>query len=192
MVKRSDVRTLKNLVDQAYLIVSSDPIPRGGIESLRENLDAARRLARLLLVKPEKSAAIELGTRGGKKTAQRGPKYFSQIAGMRKTKAGGRPRKHQDVLSSGQSSSSVRSRSAFVIAKRAKELGMDLEAVAKAINSSVQYTSNLLRGTAIPSDEKIQDIINGLDFDNLKVDQIRTFAAEDRRRHDGRYRTSGI
>jgi hypothetical protein len=93
MPKRSDARALKNLVDQAYLIASSDPMPNGGIESLRENLDAARRLARLLLVKPEKSAAVELGARGGKKTAQRGPEYFKRIAGMRKTKAGGRPRK---------------------------------------------------------------------------------------------------
>jgi hypothetical protein len=53
MPKRSDLRALKNLVDQAYLIVSSDPIPPGGIESLRENLNAARQLARLLLEKPD-------------------------------------------------------------------------------------------------------------------------------------------
>jgi transcriptional regulator with XRE-family HTH domain len=65
---------------------------------------------------------------------------------------------------------------------------MELEDVAEAIQSSVQYASNLLQGTAIPSDDKIQVIIRGLDFDNLKADQIRTFAAEDRRRHDGRYR----
>jgi hypothetical protein len=188
MPKRSDVRALKNLVDQAYLIASSDPIPKGGIESLRENLDAARHLARLLLVKPEKAAAVELGTRGGKKTAERGPEYFSQIAGMRKERKGGRPRKYRDVLSSGQSPASVRSRSAFVIAKRAKELGMELEDVAKAIQSSVQYTSNLMQGTAIPSDEKVQAIVKGLDLDNLKADQIRTFAAEDRRRNDRRFR----
>ena len=93
MPKRSDARALKNLVDQAYLIVKSDPIPPGGVESLRENLDAARKLAKLLLAKPEKTAAAQLGALGGKKTAERGPEYFRELAAMRKTKAGGRPRK---------------------------------------------------------------------------------------------------
>ena len=58
MPKRSDLRALKNFVDEAYLIASSDPIPRGGIESLRENLDAARRLARLLLERPDKAEQV--------------------------------------------------------------------------------------------------------------------------------------
>jgi len=35
----------------------------------------------------------EFGRRGGQKTAERGPEYFRQIAAMRKTRAGGRPRK---------------------------------------------------------------------------------------------------
>jgi hypothetical protein len=188
MPKRSDARTLKSLVDQAYLIVDSDPIPPGGIESLRENLGAARRLTRLLLAKPEMAAASRLGTLGGKKTAERGPEYFKQIAAMRKTKAGGRPTKYQDVLSKGQSPSQVRSRSAFIIARRAKELEMNPEALAKTIGCTEQYAKDLLRGTKIPSDETIQAIIKGLDLDNLKTDQIRTFASEDRRRHDGRYR----
>ena len=96
MPKRSDARALKNLVDQAWLIASSDPIPPGGIESLRENLDAARRLARQLLVKPTTIAAKQLGSKGGKKTAERGPEYYKQIAAMRKTRAGGRPRKAED------------------------------------------------------------------------------------------------
>ncbi|MDZ4803058.1 MAG: hypothetical protein SGI92_33280 [Bryobacteraceae bacterium] len=37
--------------------------------------------------------AAALGSRGGSKTAERGPEYFAKIASMRKTKAGGRPRK---------------------------------------------------------------------------------------------------
>ena len=188
MPKRSDVRTLKNLVDQAYLIASSDPIPPGGIESLRENLGASRRLARLLLVKPESLAAVELGTRGGKKTAERGAEYFRQISAQRKTKAGGRPTKYQDVLSKGQSPASVRSRAAFIIARRMKELGLDELALSIAIGCTEQYAKDLLQGTKIPSNDKIGDIIKGLDLDDLKADQIRTFAAEDRRRHDGRYR----
>lgn len=192
MPKRSDLRTLKNLVDQAYLIVSCDPIPKGGIESVRENLAAAKSLAKLLLAKPGTSAAVELGSRGGQKTAERGPGYFRQIAAQRKTKAGGRPRKYQDVLTSEAPPSKVRSRSAYIIAKRAKDLGMDLREVADAIQCSDQYARDLLHGSKIPSDEKVQAIVKGLALDNLKADQIRTFAAEDRRRHDGRYRRSQI
>jgi hypothetical protein len=37
-----------------------------------------------------------LGKIGGTKTAERGPEYFRQIAAMRKTRAGGRPRKQAD------------------------------------------------------------------------------------------------
>ncbi len=36
-------------------------------------------------------AAVELGRRGGRVTAKRGPDYFRKIAAMRKTRAGGRP-----------------------------------------------------------------------------------------------------
>lgn len=188
MPKRSDLRALKSLIDQAYLIVSTEPIPRGGIESARENLDAARRLAKVLLMKPETSAAAELGKIGGKKTAERGPEYFRDIAAKRKTRAGGRPKKYEDVLSSGQSPSSVRSRSAFVIAKRVQELGMNAKTLAGAIHCTEQYARDLLQGVKIPSEEKVNAIIKGLDLGNLQADQLRTFATEDRRRHDGRYR----
>jgi len=189
MPNRSDVRTLKNLIDQAYLIASTDPMPKGGIESLRENLDAARALVRVLLIRPSaEQAASELGKRGGKETAKRGPEYYSEISALRKNKAGGRPKIHQDVLSSGASQSSVRSRSAFLIAKRVKELGMDADGLAQAIHSSVQYARNLLQGVTIPSDEKITALIKGLNLDNLRADQLRTFAVEDRRRNDGRFR----
>lgn len=37
--------------------------------------------------------AVALGSRGGQKTAERGPEYFSKIAAMRKERKGGRPRK---------------------------------------------------------------------------------------------------
>lgn len=38
-------------------------------------------------------AAVSLGRRGGRATAKRGPDYYRKINAMRKTKAGGRPRK---------------------------------------------------------------------------------------------------
>lgn len=41
-----------------------------------------------------KSAAEERGRKGGSKTAERGPDYFREIAAMRKTRSGGRPRKN--------------------------------------------------------------------------------------------------
>jgi len=37
-----------------------------------------------------------LGSIGGKKTAERGPEYYARIAGMRKTRGGGRPRKQAE------------------------------------------------------------------------------------------------
>jgi len=41
------------------------------------------------------SAAVQLGRKGGKATAKRGPDYFRKIAAMRKTFAGGRPPKQE-------------------------------------------------------------------------------------------------
>lgn len=39
----------------------------------------------------------DIGKLGGQKTAERGPEYFRQIAAMRKTRSGGRPRKEVTV-----------------------------------------------------------------------------------------------
>ena len=41
----------------------------------------------------EQTPAAFLGSLGGQETAKRGPEYYARIAAMRKTKAGGRPRK---------------------------------------------------------------------------------------------------
>lgn len=40
-------------------------------------------------------AAVELGRKGGQKTALRGPEYFRKIAAKRKHRRGGRPPKPQ-------------------------------------------------------------------------------------------------
>ncbi len=45
MASQADLRALCNLIEQAYLIISSDPMPPGGQESACENLQAALALA---------------------------------------------------------------------------------------------------------------------------------------------------
>jgi hypothetical protein len=53
-VNGQDLEALRNLVGQAHLIVSSEPMIAGGVERLRELLDTAERLASLLLTaKPD-------------------------------------------------------------------------------------------------------------------------------------------
>ena len=42
-------------------------------------------------------AAVSLGRRGGRKTAEQGSEYFRKVSALRKTKAGGRPRKRRVV-----------------------------------------------------------------------------------------------
>lgn len=96
-------------------------------------------------------------------------------------------KKYQTVLTLRRMPSQVRSRSAFVIALRARELGMDLGAVAKAIGCSEQYARDLMQRTKIPSVETIQAAIKGLDFGSLEVEQISTLSAHDRMRFDGRF-----
>jgi len=94
MAKRSDVRALANMIDQAYRIISSDPVPAGGIERCREILGTARLLAKDLLANPMSAPAAMLGSKGGQTTlAKRGPDYFRKLAARRKTHGGGRPRK---------------------------------------------------------------------------------------------------
>src|SRR5436305_8593357 len=70
-------------------------------------------------------------------------------------------KKHQTVLTLRRLPLEVRSRSAFIIARRIQELGMELKAVASAINCTQQYARDLLQGTKIPSQGKVRDIING-------------------------------
>ena len=90
MAKRNDLRALRNLISEAERILSTTTLPQGRAERAGELLRAAVALADdLLTVEP----AVALGKKGGMKTAERGPEYFKKIAAMRKTKAGGRPRK---------------------------------------------------------------------------------------------------
>ncbi|HYL74711.1 MAG TPA: hypothetical protein VEU96_10935 [Bryobacteraceae bacterium] len=55
---------------------------------IAEAIQRTERLSKAVLTAP-----VKRGRKGGTKTAERGPDYFRQIAAMRKTRAGGRPRK---------------------------------------------------------------------------------------------------
>jgi hypothetical protein len=88
--RERDLHTLLNLIDEAQALVDSSGLPDDRSKRLREVLSSAVSLANNLI---ETSPAAELGSKGGKKTAERGPEYFRKIASMRKTRAGGRPRK---------------------------------------------------------------------------------------------------
>jgi len=48
-VKRQDLEALRNMVSQARLIVSTEPLIEGGIPRLRELLDTAEQVADFLL-----------------------------------------------------------------------------------------------------------------------------------------------
>ena len=89
---KTDLRALRNMIAEANLILSTTELPQGRARRCKELLDAAVKLTDHLLTIPP---AVALGKKGGMKTAERGPDYFRKIAAMRKTKAGGRPRKNQ-------------------------------------------------------------------------------------------------
>ena len=86
-VNLSDLRTIRR---RLHLAANARSFQESG-----ELLDLAiKRTDRLL--KRMETAAATLGQKGGRKTAERGPDYFRQIAAMRKTRAGGRPRKQPE------------------------------------------------------------------------------------------------
>jgi len=79
------------MISEAHQILETSPeLPQGRTPRALELLSDSMALAEYLLtIEP----AAVLGKMGGKATAKRGPEYFRQIAAMRKTKGGGRPRK---------------------------------------------------------------------------------------------------
>lgn len=88
--RERDLQTLRNLIDEAHLILTTVGTAKGGANAAAKILSSALALTDDLIALP--STAVSLGQRGGQKTAERGPDYFKKIAAMRKTKAGGRPR----------------------------------------------------------------------------------------------------
>jgi hypothetical protein len=85
---RNDLRALRNMINEARLILATTILPEGRSERAYELLTAAVHLADDLL---SVSPAVALGKKGGKATAKRGPDYYSKISAMRKEHKGGRP-----------------------------------------------------------------------------------------------------
>jgi len=91
MARRQDLKALRRMISEAHQILETSPeLPQGRTARALELLGDSVVLADYLLtIEP----AAVLGKMGGKATAKRGPEYFRRIAGMRKTRAGGRPPK---------------------------------------------------------------------------------------------------
>ena len=93
MAKRSDVRALKNMIDQSYRIVSSDPVLPGEIERCRSPAPPGCSSTS----SPTSEPGGLLGSQGGRATlAKRGPNYPFTLASKRKTFGGGRPSKQSE------------------------------------------------------------------------------------------------
>ena len=95
---RRDLKALRNLINQTDFVLATVPEPDSTVRSARESLTAALALSKDLASRsadPLRVGAAALGTKGGSKTAERGPDYYSRISAMRKNHKGGRPRKQQ-------------------------------------------------------------------------------------------------
>ena len=90
---RTELATLKNLLQEADLILATTELPEGRAVRCRELLRSALALTDDLLNTAKMPAAAVLGSKGGAQTAKRGSDYFRQLAAKRKTLGGGRPRK---------------------------------------------------------------------------------------------------
>jgi hypothetical protein len=90
---RTDLRALRNMIDEAHLLLTTTVLPENRSKRACELLGTALKLADHLLTE---SPAVTLGKLGGQKIAERGPDYFRDLAARRKTHGGGRPRKTID------------------------------------------------------------------------------------------------
>jgi hypothetical protein len=96
---QTELRTLKNLVSQADLILAMSPeLPENRTGACRELLAAALALTDDLLKESRPGvAAATLGHKGGSQTSRlHGPEHYRKMAAQRKTFGGGRPRKEAE------------------------------------------------------------------------------------------------
>jgi hypothetical protein len=91
-----ELATLKNLLTEADHILSTTELPEGRAVRCRELLRSALALTDDMLKHGKMPAAAALGRKGGSQTAKRGSDYFRQLAGKRKIRAGGRPKKQPE------------------------------------------------------------------------------------------------
>jgi hypothetical protein len=94
--KRTELASLKRLLAETDLILSTTSLPENRTARCRELLGAAIALTDDLLRQSKMPAAAMLGRKGGSVTAKRGSDYFRKLAARRKTHGGGRPRKESD------------------------------------------------------------------------------------------------
>ena len=82
------------MISEAELILSTTKLPEGRTPRALELLRAALALNDDLISQTKLTPAAVLGHKGGSTTARKlGSEHFRQMAAMRKTRAGGRPRK---------------------------------------------------------------------------------------------------
>lgn len=93
---RQELGTLKRLLSETDLILSTTELPENRTARCRELLKAAIALTDDLFKQEKLPAAALLGKKGGSQTAKRGSEYFRQIAAKRKVRGGGRPRKEAE------------------------------------------------------------------------------------------------
>jgi hypothetical protein len=93
---RAELNTLKKLIAETDLILSTTNLPENRTARCRELLKSALALTDDLLSQTKLPAASLLGRKGGSVTAKRGSDYFRQLAARRKSHGGGRPRKETE------------------------------------------------------------------------------------------------
>jgi hypothetical protein len=90
---RTELTTLKKLLAETDLILSTTELPQNRTARCRELLRTALALTDDLLSQAKLPAAAIMGRKGGSVTAKRGSAYFRKLAARRKTHGGGRPRR---------------------------------------------------------------------------------------------------
>jgi hypothetical protein len=93
---RRELTTLRKLLAETDLIISTTKLPENRTARCRELLSGALALTDDLLAQEKLPAAAILGQKGGSVTAKRGSDYFRRLAARRKTHGGGRPRKESE------------------------------------------------------------------------------------------------
>ena len=88
--RSDDLYALRNLIQEAHLVLSTVDLPQGSGRRAAELLASALALAEDLIAAPP---AASIGRLGGAATAKRGSEYYREIAAKRTTRSGGRPKK---------------------------------------------------------------------------------------------------